>query len=100
MQVKLMIRMNHAESRSMCKTILPNTGLLNTVTSTLLPANAFIARTDVTIATSKTKKKLVFDLSEGRSDRMKIIPARGNKKAKENKTDAVIGIVFYFSVFY
>jgi hypothetical protein len=96
MQVKLMININQEERRSICKVILPNTELLNTVTSILFPVSAFTAGTDVTIATNSTKRKLILDRSAGGNKRMPMIPVSGNKKAKKNETDSVMSIGMLF----
>jgi hypothetical protein len=96
MQVKLMININQEERRSICNVILPNTELLNTATSILFPVSAFTAGTDVTIVTNITKRKLIFDLSAEGNKRMQMIPASGNKKAKKNGPDSVIGIGMLF----
>ena len=100
MQVRLMIRINQEERRSMCNVIFPNTALLNTGMSILFPVNAFTAGTDVTTATIKTKRKVIRDLMADGTNRIKMTPASGSKKAKENKTDSVIGIACYLSVYY
>ena len=49
---------------------------------------------------NKTKRKVIRDLSADGTDRIKMTPASGSKKAKENKTDSVIGIACYLSVYY
>lgn len=90
MQDKLMISINHEERRSICKAIFPNTGLLNAGISMLLPVIPFTAGIDVTIATSKTKRKLILALRVECESRTKTIPTIGSKRAKENKTVPVI----------
>ncbi|HVW99794.1 MAG TPA: hypothetical protein VHA52_05100 [Candidatus Babeliaceae bacterium] len=84
----------------MYKVIFPNTALLKTETSILFPVKAFTAGTDVTIATIKTKRKVIGDLSVDGTNKIKMNPASGSKKAKESKTDSVIGIAYYLSVLF
>ena len=60
------------------------------MTSISFPVNAFTAGTDVITATKRTNRKLAFALIECGRNKIEIIPATGNNKAKRNNTDYVI----------
>ena len=62
------------------------------ITSISFPVNAFTAGTDVITATKRTNRKLAFALMECGRNKIEIIPATGNNKAKRNNKDSVIDI--------